>query len=179
MSETYGAQEAQDLVDLTVTVEGFDDWRDALGMEVELEDFWAKEVGKKKATQLEVCDTVARLNRISREIDYFSTLINLGYRLEEAVVSFRSEDREKWGKCTWIKDHKAYKDPKHFWRKMVPGASDFSVSLVGAIFDTEHAGEQVFTLSSVAISSGFLFHKTIVFHRLVFSKPSEDAEKAA
>ncbi len=179
MSDTYGSQEAQDLITLEVEVEGYDNWRDAFAEEVELSGTWAKEAGKSKSSLLEACDITARLNRISREVEYFSTLINMGYVLEEAVVTFDNDSWGKFGKCTWIKDHTSYSDPEVFWRKMVPEASDYSVSLVAACFNTENAGEQKITLSSVAISSGFLFHKTLRFHRMVFSKPKEKEAVAA
>jgi len=158
---------------MEVEVEGFGDWREAFAEEVELKGVWAKEAGKNKASMLEVCDITARLNRISREVEYFSTLINMGYVLEEAVVTFDDESWGKFGKCTWIKNHESYADPKAFWREVVPDASDYAVSLVAAYFSTENDGDQEMTLSSVAISSGFLFHKTIRFHRMVFSKPQK------
>lgn len=179
MSETYGAQEAQDPITLEVEIEGFNNWHDAFAKEVELSGIWAEQAGKDKVTLLEACDLTARLNRITREIAYFSTLINMGYTLEEAVVTFDNEDWGKFGKCTWIKDHASYSDPDVFWRKMFSDASDYSVSLIAACFNTENAGEQRITLSSVAISSGFLFHKTIRFHRMVFSKPKENEAVAA
>ncbi|MCW9054521.1 MAG: hypothetical protein OQJ98_00865 [Candidatus Pacebacteria bacterium] len=177
MTDTYGAQEAQDLIDLSVKVEGFDNWHDALATEIEIGGIWAKETGKTKASLLEVCDVMARINRISREIAYFSTLINEGYQLEDAVVSFRGDEEDAWGKCTWIKDHPSYKDPEHRLRDMFK--SDCAISFASAFFDTEHAGEQRFTLQSVAVCNGFLFHKTILFHRVVFSKPKQTAEEAA
>jgi|AntRauTorcE11897_2_1112592.scaffolds.fasta_scaffold30114_2 hypothetical protein len=174
MSDTHGAQEAQDCIILEVAVEGFDDWRDALAEEVELEEMWAKEAGKDTVSLLELCDIEARLNHVTREIKYFSTLINMGYVLEEAVVSFDTKDWDKFGKCTWVKDHEAYSDPNATWRKIAPDATDYDVSLVSARFHTENGGEQRITLSSVAMSYGFLFHKTLRFHRMVFSKPKKE-----
>ena len=173
MSDTNAAQQAQDRITLEVEVEGYDNWRDAFAKEVELSGILANEAGKSKASLLEACDITARLNGISREISYFSTLINMGYVLEEAVVTFDNDNWGKFGKCMWIKDHRSYSDPEVFWRKMSPGASDYSVSLFASCFNTENAGEQKITLSSVAVSSGFLFHKTLRFHRMVFSKPKE------
>jgi hypothetical protein len=171
MSDTYGAQEAQDLITLEVTIEGFENWRDAFTEEIEFTGFWAQQAGKDHGSLLEACDIAARLNRISREVQYFSQLINEGYALEEAVVTYDQSEWGKFGKCTWLKNHASYSDPEVFWRKINPEASDYSVSLVAAYFNTENAGEQRATLSSSALSSGFLFHKTLRFHRMVFSKP--------
>ena len=173
MSDTNASQKAQNRITLEVEVEGYDNWRDAFAKEVELPGFLAEEAGTSKATLLVACDINARLNRISREVEYFSNLINRGYVLEEAVVTFDNDDWGKFGKCTWIKDHTSYSDPEVPWRKIDPRASDYSVSLVVSCFNTENAGEQRITLSSLAISSGFLFHKTLRFHRMVFSKPKE------
>jgi hypothetical protein len=169
MSSTYAAQESQDRITMEVEIEGFENWRDAFAQEVELREPWARVAGKNKATQLEVCDITARLNRTSRELAYLSTLINLGYVLEEAVVTFDTADWGAFGKCTWIKNHETYSDPNNGWRRVVPDASDYVVSLIVARFKTKNAGEQEITLSSVALSSGFLFHKTLRFHRMVFS----------
>lgn len=179
MPDTYSSQEAQDLINLEVKVEGYENWRDVFAKEVTLLGTWAKEAGKSKASLLEACDITARLNRISREVEYFSTLINMGFVLEEAVVTFDDDSWGKFGKCTWIKDHALYSDPEVFWRKMVPEASDYSVSLVAACFNTENAGDQQITLSSVALSSGFRFHKTLRFQRMVFSKPKKKEAVAA
>ncbi len=179
MSDTYGSQEAQDLITLEVKVEGFDNWRDAFAEEVELSGIRAEKAGKSKASLLEACNITARLNCVSREVQYFSELINMGYVLEEAVVTFDNDRWGKFGKCTWIKDHEAYADPKAFWREVVPEASDYSVSLVCSRFNTENAGEQEITLSSVAIGLGFFFHKTLRFHRMVFSKPKVKEAVAA
>lgn len=173
MSDTNDSQKAQDLIALEVEVEGFEDWRDALAKEkVELSKIWAKEAGKSKVSLLEACDITARLSCISREIVYFSELINVGYVLEEAVVTFDSEKWGRFGKCTWIKNPKEMSsDPEAFWHKVMPNASDYEISLASALFDTEKAGKQRVTLSSVNFTPRFLFHKTLRFHRMVFSKP--------
>jgi hypothetical protein len=179
MTNTYGAQEAQDRVPVTVVVDGFENWRDALAEEQKLNAFWAKIVGADVATREETAIAVAGVNRISREVALFSSLMNLGYVLEEIKVSFPDSERSVWGICSWIKDHPSYSNPENIWRKLEPDATDHQVGLVSSMFATECCGEQQFTLTSTAIAPGFLFHKSIVFHRVVFSKQNTEAKKAA
>lgn len=171
MSDTNDSQEAQDLITLEVEIEGFEDWRDALALKVELSKTWAKEAGKKKASLLEACNITARLSCLSREIIYFSELMRMGYVLEEAVVTFDNEEWGHCGKCTWIKNPKEISsDPEAFWYKVMPNASDYDISLASALFDTEKAGKQRMTLSSDNFGPRFLFHQRLLFYRIVFSK---------
>lgn len=170
MTTTYGAQEAQDLVPVEVLVEGVNDWKALLQIEVALEPYAVKCLGKERVTVQEACELAASMNRSSRECAYFSHLMNCDFVLDEAVVSFRIEEESRWGRCTWVKDHPTYADPKHEMREWFPDATAYHMSLLDTFFVTEHAGTQRFTLQTTALSRYFAFHKAIIFHRLVFRK---------
>jgi hypothetical protein len=170
-------QVSQDAIKMVVEVEGFENWRDALSREISLSGFWAAQAGKEVATLLELCDVETRLNGTSRELGYMSALMNEGFVLEEAVVTFENPEWSTFGKCTWLPDHESYTSPSAPWHEMMPEASGYNVSLIFSMFKTEHAGEQEITLSSTAIGLGgfllgFLFHKAIQFHKMRFSKPA-------
>jgi len=179
MTNKYGLQEAQDQVDVTVSIEGFESWQDTLAVEVELNSVGVKVLGKATATRMEMCDAVAEKNDLTKELVYFSALIDMGYVLEEIQVEFTGKDQQAWGKCTWIKDHESYRDPNHWWREMVPEATDFQVATIHSWFETENAGQKEFSLQSTAVASGFLFHKSIIFHRIMFSRPQSNMQEVA
>jgi hypothetical protein len=191
MDNTFGLQEKQDAVVLEVSIEGFQDWQDALEQKTKLGKTGVSILGKNEASWAEVSAIDSRMNGLTLESAKMNALMNAGYILEELVVSFTSESRAAWGKSVWYKVHPSYSNLDHELRKYAKdGASDYAISLVASMFATEHAGDQLFTLISTTVfgallmgysaeSIGFVFHKSIVFHKAVFVLPKKVEVAAA
>lgn len=92
-------------------------------------------------------------------------LLDAGCVLEQLEVE--TTTHPEWGKMVWKKRHQRYKGR----------ISDTSKSLypkwpnrfIKAVFETEKAGEQEFSLCSTNASGHF--HKSLVYHKAVFSSP--------
>jgi hypothetical protein len=180
MDNTFGLQEKQDAVVLEVSIEGFQDWQDALEQKTKLGQTGVSILGKNEASLAEVSALDARFNGLSLESAKMNALMNTGYILEELMVSFTNESQAAWGRSVWYKVHPSYSDLDHELRKYAKeDASDYAVSLIASMFATEHAGDQRFSLISTTVlgallmgyrveSIGFVFHKSIIFHKAVF-----------
>jgi hypothetical protein len=127
----------------------------------------------------------ADLNRTSGAREMLSVLISLGYQLEELEVEFWDDpEMETWGRCVWYKDHASYHEKGR--SRAFPEASSDALSMLRAMFKTEHAGDQEFTLMSTQMIAAalqkrprFLFHKLLIFRRVVLSLPPSNYEKLA
>ncbi len=189
-AENY-AQARQDQVECEVVINdiekitGTSDWKSSFSGNVRVHDWAAKYFGGTKVKTLDYLRVDADLNKVSFEREALGKLITLGYKLEELEVEFDDEKKGKWGTCIWYKDHPSYHDPKlvEEWKGGTPEAFSFLV----AMFKTEHAGDQRFTLYSMQMVAAatikqqvqVLLHKTLVFRRAVLSLPSSNYAKLA
>src|SRR3989344_4032680 len=157
-SETlWPAQARQNQVSVDIVVEGISDWHELFSKRAALE----REYGQLKAGQelsfLDLLTEEARLNNVSVERTVLSHLVERGYKLEELELEFDGNpEQEKWGRCTWYKEHKSYSSPSRRRKKSMPGASPESLSLACSMFRTEHSGDQEFTLMSMQMVGAFL-----------------------
>jgi hypothetical protein len=111
--------------------------------------------------------------------------MSLGYQLEELEVEFWDHPKmEAWGRCVWYKDHPSYHDTKLL--RQWPGSDSRDMSVLASIFKTEYAGDQQFTLISTQMVAAalldkprFLFHKLLIFRKVVLSLPPSNYEKLA
>lgn len=188
--ENY-AQARQDQVECKIVINGLEtitgtsDWRSAFSNTVTVYGWAAKYFGGSKVKTLDYLRINADLNKVSFEREVLGTLISRGYQLEELEVEFDDKKKAGWGTCVWYKDHPSYHDPKlvEDWNGGTPEAFSFLV----AMFKTEHAGDQEFTLYSmqmigaaiVGLPAQVLLHKTLVFRRAVLSLPRANYAKAA
>ena len=86
--------------------------------------------------------------------------------LEELVVETTAHP--EWGKMVWKKRDKRYKGRiSNLSKDLYPM---WPSRFIRAVFETEKAGEQEFSLCSTTSSSGF--HKSLIYHKAVFSLPS-------
>lgn len=184
-------QDRQDAVPCQITIQGLesitgtDDWKSAFSETVDVDPSAAKYFGCTTVNTLDYLRVNANLNQVSFEREAFSILMSLGYRLEELEVEFDDGERRSWGICSWYKDHPSYHDPKLL--KDFPKGTPEGFSYLVSMFKTEHAGDQRFTLMSGQMvaevwfkkNPQFLFHKTLLFRRVVFSVPPQQQEQAA
>lgn len=185
------AQARQDQVACEIVINdlekitGTNDWRSAFGQTVTVHDWAAKYFGGTTVNTLDYLRINADLNKVSFERTALGKLISLGYQLEELEVEFDDKKKAEWGTCVWCKDHPSYHDPKlvEFWEGGTPETFSFLV----AVFKTEHAGDQKFTLYSMQMVGAslagqpaqVLLHKTLVFRRAVLSLPPQNYAQAA
>jgi hypothetical protein len=177
------AQHRQDEVKVEIVINGLEeftgssDWRSAFSSTVHVHDWAAKYFGGTKVNTLDYLRINADLNKVSFEREALSDLLSLGYKLEELEVEFDDEKMAGWGVCTWYKDHPSYHDEE--LRERWKGGTPEFFSFLVAMFKTEHAGDQKFTLYSMQMASAailgmpvqVLLHKTLVFRRVVLSLP--------
>lgn len=127
------------------------------------------------------------LNGVSMERTVLGQILSLGYQLEELQVEISGDPKkEAWGRCVWYKDHPNYHTNKH--ADLFPNATPTDMSILFAMFKTEHAGDQQISLPSMQMvgaaligqrGQGFLFHKALVFRRAIFSLPEPALARAA
>ncbi len=179
-TEVWPAQAEQDKVSVEIILEGVSDWRELFQEVVELGKPWNEWCGADKVPHLDVCRKVAEVNDVSLERVVLGRLIDFGYILEELEVTFDHDERSGWGLCVWHKEHPSYEDPGEERLELFPdqkGNPRF-FSIVYSVFTTEHAGEQTTGILSTQVGGGFLFHKTLIFHRVRFSAPKKAAKVA-
>lgn len=159
----------QKQVQAGIRVLGVDDWRECLEGTIKLTPPWSRICGGEEVLLLEYLGKEAEVNGVSFERCVVNELLNKGFCLEELEVEFTNPDQAKWGRAVWIKDYpypnKIEED--HF----IPIKSVYLPSFYYARFSTEKEGIQEFCLYSTQFGSGILLHKSIVFHRVVFSPP--------
>ncbi len=128
---------------------------------------WIKLCGGEEVPLLVYLQTVARVNGVTLERCIVNELLTQGYTLEELVVEIASTEGIKWGKAVWYKEHSSY---PAVVEKMFGNAKP---NFLHALLHTENAGDQHFCLYStqVSLSGGVLFHKTLIYHRAIFSQP--------
>ncbi len=184
-------QDKQDAVPCQITIQGLEsitgttDWKSAFSETVEVYPSVAKYFGGTKVKTLDYLRISADLNHVTFERESLSNLISLGYKLEELEVEFDSPDSRPWGVSTWYKDHPSYDEPKLI--EDHPKGTPEGFSFLYAMFKTEHAGDRQFTLMSSQMvaevwfkkNPQFLFHKILLFRKVVLSLPPQRQEEAA
>jgi hypothetical protein len=143
------------------------DWRDLITGEVDIRAVGGspRQFGAEKMSRLVFELKCSEIDSTSPEREWLSFLVMEGYTLEELECEFTTGDRAGFGKCTYLKEHPAYKQkipeevPKEHWK---------TPSIWYAHFMTEHAGEQQINFIS---TQGVPFHKTMVFHKVVLRPP--------
>ncbi|MES2007099.1 MAG: hypothetical protein V4436_03250 [Patescibacteria group bacterium] len=185
------AQRRQDEVKVEVVINdleaitGSSDWRSAFSSRVRVFDWAAKYFGDTEVNTLDYLRINADINKVSFEREALGKLLSLGYKLEELEVEFDDKKRSGWGICTWYKDHPSYHDEE--LREIWKGGTPEVFSFLDAMFKTEHAGDQKFTLYSTQMVAAaivkqpaqVLLHKTLVFRRVVLSLPPSNYAKMA
>lgn len=168
--------------DAEIVVEGVEDWGTLfLGM-VTLEPPWSTWCGGTQVPELVALTKEAEVNNVSIERTVLGRLISRGYVLEELVVSFENDEQKPWGKGIWYKEHPSYEKPTKAMKRAYPHANALHFSYIVAMFKTEHAGDQDFTLLSMQmiaqqllkLPTSILLHKSLIFHRAVLSAPKTD-----
>lgn len=172
------AFELQKKTKCTISVIGVDDWKSCFTDTVTFDDpFWILKCGGKTVPELKYLEVEAALNEQSLERSVVNRLINLGYILEELEVSFSNSSERQWGRCTWYKEHPKYQEPIE--SPFIDDVSKVPANFWHAMFKTKYDGDQHFCLFSMQMigaalvgqGSGILLHKSMVYHRVVFSKP--------
>ncbi len=191
---TYGMRAKQAAAGLQVTIDGMDDWKLPLQRRIMIDPRKAPifDADVTEATLETVYAKNAEQNGTTNESRWLAGLINEGYELLELEVSFSNPDQATWGRCQWQKEHPSYCDPENWIRKLAPETviPDREISIICAMFATEHAGEQKHSLLSMSIIGslfvaipvsriGFVFHKAIIFHRVRFAPPKREAAPEA
>jgi hypothetical protein len=186
----WPAQARQNQVLAEIIVEGTDDWKSLFADKIVVESNYGLLKAGHEYSLLDISEEEARLNDVSIERNILSKLIERGYVLEELEVEFDASDKESWGTCVWYKEHDAYTNPSEKRKAHFPNASPRDLSYIVSMFKTEHMGDQEFTLMSMQMVGAlimrmkdpegkypvpFLFHKTIVFKRVVLSTPQAAA----
>ena len=159
--------ECQKRICCDMRVLGYADWKDCLMQTIKLSQPWARICGGAEVPLLTYLHKEAEVNGTSFERCIVNTFLSRGYVLEELEVEFTNPEQVKWGRSIWQKD---YPYPDKMDEDDDPRCSP---QLYYAKFRTEHSGEQTFCLYSTQMfmSGGILIHKTVVFHKVVFSPP--------
>ena len=158
-----------------ITINGMPNWEDAFSGSCELNEMWTKLMGRSVATHLEVLHKVVEINGDSLARSAVSDLLTRKFVLEELEVEFVRDVESAWGKCVWYKEHPKYLE--HVEDKVFKNEDP---SFMNAMFRTEHAGDQKFSLYSLQMfgacilegKSPILLHKSIVYHKVVLSPPN-------
>lgn len=171
-------QERQDAGHCEFAVQGMADWRTILEKPITLSGIWAEWCGGTKVPYIVYARKEAEVNNQSLERSIVTALLNLGYQLEELEVEFVGEKEAGWGKGVWYKNHDAYEEPLD---TIFEGSLINDPSFYHAMFRTENAGDQQFCLYSLQMIAGaaILFHKTLLYRRVVFSPPKAAEQEAA
>lgn len=144
------------------------DWRNLITGEVDINaiGYSPKQFGAEKMSRLDFELKCSEIDSTSPEREYLGFLVMEGYTLEELECEFTDQDRVRFGKCIWIKEHPAYKQRVPGWIAKVPWVNP---SIWYAHFNTERAGEKEIHFIS---TQGVPFHKTMVFHKVVLRPPA-------
>lgn len=185
MSTENFLQLEQDKVELEITIINGKSWEEYLQETITLNDTWAEICGAREVPRIVTLRKEAEVNAVSFERCVLNDFLNKGYSLEELAVHFNAEDKAPWGVSHWQKAHRSYDDADYI--KQWPGLDKKWLGFVKSIFQTEHAGEQTFTLFSMqmvaaqmlGLHHGVLLHKTLVFHKATFSLPAMTDAAAA
>jgi hypothetical protein len=187
--ENYN-QEEQDKYDCHIVIQGHNHWSDIFkGKSVTFgekpsDPIWIKYCGAKTVPYIDYMRVEADLNKVSFERTILSKLISAGYELDALEVNFDDGEQLKWGRCVWLKEHESYKHPSENLQKMFPTATEKDFAIISAMFKTQYAGEQSFGLCSMQMlgaalvgkKSGFLFHKRLIFRKVILSAPKPQAK---
>jgi len=174
------AQARQDQVDCQIVIDGLSSWTDAYkGVNFTVYPHAVKYFGSQHVPALEYFRTEANLEHVSFERAVLSDLVTRGYKIEALEVEFNAKDRAHWGRCVWYKDHPSYH--ARMAQMKLPKATLEDFAVVYAMFRTQFAGDQSFGLISMQVvgmmllgeKSPFLFHKTLVFRKVVLSPPEQ------
>lgn len=185
------AQDLQDCVDCEIVIRdiesitGSTDWKSAFSDTVRIRSGVEKYFGGSVIKTLDYLRVEGDLDSASFEREALSALMSLGYQLEELEVEF-SDGRGKYvGQCVWYKDHPSYHDAKLL--AQYETATPEGLSFLFSKFKTEKGGDFEFSLMSTQMIAAvlfgqtgpFLFHKTLIFHKVVLSLPPQNQAKAA
>lgn len=161
-----------------IIVQGVADWKSCLDVPTKLGEVWAKLCGGTEVPLIVYLRKEAEVNMQSFERSVVIAFLNRGYQLEELEVEIENEEARNWGRCVWYKDHPKYAEPLD---KMFDGTAINNPSFYWAMFKTEHAGDQHYSLYSMQMIASTLIlpHKTLTYRKLVFSQPKPAAETKA
>ena len=157
-------------------VNGVSDWKSIFASPVQLSGGWAKLCGGSEVPMMACLEKEAEMNGHPLERSIVHAFLHLGYVLEELEVDI---DKERaWGRCVWYREHPDYSQrlPDIFDNTALNNPAYYY-----AMFRTEHAGDQRFCLYSLQMfaSSSTLFHKTLLYRKVVFSPPKAVEQEVA
>jgi hypothetical protein len=177
------AQARQSKTPCAILVKGLKNWTDAFDKKTAhlLETFGERFFGKKEVPLVDYLRISADISKVSFEREALGELLSMGYTLDLLEVEFDGGEQAKWGRCVWLKDHPSYHVQDEDDLKKMPA---WVKSLLRAMFKTETAGEQEFTLLSTQMFASallkqdarILLHKTLVFRKAVLSPPETREE---
>lgn len=172
-------QARQDAGECEFVIHGISDWRSCLTATIALDGGWAELCGGTEVPIMTYLEKEAELNGHSLERSIVHAFLRLGYKLEELEVDIDgNKDEGTWGRCVWYPEHVVYEQslPDMFDRTAINNPAYYF-----AMFRTEHAGDQVYGLYSMQMmmSTSTLFHKTLLYRKVVFSPPKAVEQEAA
>ena len=146
---------------------------------IALDGGWAELCGGTEVPIMTYLEKEAELNGQSLERSIMHEFLRLGYKLEELEVDIiRDAITPTWGRCVWYREHPNYEQPLD---ETFNGTAINNPAYYHAMFRTEHAGDQHFCLYSLQmmLSTSVLFHKTLLYRKVVFSPPKAAEQEAA
>lgn len=177
--EKRRAQIRQDYALCTITIDGDGDWKRFFADTVELkEPIWIEWCGGTEVSRLDYLRVESWANDVSLERAVLSSLIERDFKLQELEVQFDGNGNEKWGKCSWYKEHPNYSEPA----KSLFVEPDKWRNIEHAMWKTEGYGDQRFSMLSVQMIGAMLLGKPVrpllskamVFHRAVLTAPVKE-----
>jgi hypothetical protein len=174
-------QARQDEDECEFIVNGVSDWKSIFTIPVRLSGSWAKLCGGTEVPMMTCLEKEAEMNDHPLERSIVHAFLRLGYVLEELEVDIIcNATTTTWGRCIWYREHSNYEQP-------LPDIFDNDYTVINnptyyyAMFRTENAGDQHFSLYSgqMFASNSTLFHKSLLYRRVVFSPPKAMEHGAA
>lgn len=185
----WPAQVEQNKAPTEISIEGVSDWKEPpfFHSETTLKTNFAEyEAGQVVPTHELLC-TVSKHNNVSIERTILSEYLDYGYKIEELEVEFWDSKMKAWGQCVWYKEHPSYTKES----KLFPTATPEAKSHVFSMFRTATGEDKEFSLLSTQMVTAFLlhqhdrihrvpflFHKAILFRRVVLSAPKPQVQAA-
>lgn len=163
-------QQRQDAFGCNIQVEGVDSINACLTGIVTLNKVW---VGLCRTTQLNELGYARRAVEMQGqtfEEGVVAAFLNLHFKLVRLEVEIHESDETRgWGVCKWSPAHANYLLPVHEYAQECA----FPAALFHAMFETEHAGDQHFSLFGDRLhrEGVRLLPKSLIYRTVVFARP--------
>lgn len=177
--EKRRAQLRQDTVPCTIIIDGDGDWKRFFTEEVPLTSpQWIEWCGGTPVSLLHYLRVESWAHDVSLERAVLSSLLGRDFKLQELEVQFDGNGKEKWGKCSWYKEHPKYSEPT----KSLFVEPDKWRNIEHSMWKTEGCGDQKFSMLSLQMISAMmlgmpvrvLLNKAMVFHKAILTAPVKE-----